>query len=534
MNAVNRVSKSILRNPIKSLILLVLVTILCSVIAGSVLVRQATDSTIVNLRRSMPPLVSIEADFEEITTRYYSVIEDGPFAGDSVLDFEWVETDLFHVSHEQLIELGNLPYVAILDLPMGAWVVNTNLKSGTHEVGNYGMSGTSGQFFAAGVLDPDIIYFTEEVLTLVAGRSFIENDLQTNEDIQPILISSQTSEQNNLFVGDLMTLYATVPGKIPSDHGTYIVDQQSYTEEFAYAQMPQMFEIIGIFDRGDAEVIHNVHMELDLMMYFNDRVFVSHHIAYEMNDFVMTHRLNQSIEHWQDYGFSEEEITDFLSGDNFEFLPPTNLFVLYDVEYIEAFTLAAEEILPPLVHIRVASSSFYAIESSMDILNELVDLVLWVAIGVTVLIIGLLLALYLYDRRKELGIYLALGEKRSSIVWQILMEVLVVSVVGITLALFIGNQLASVFSLELLEREVPRVHEEDRRDREVVWDSGSIERRGFSRRMQPEEMLEAFSVSIDTESTFLFYSAGIGTIAIASTLPVMYILKLKPKKILEE
>ena len=533
MNVVNRVSKSILRNPIKSLILLVLVTTLCSIIAGGVLVRQATDNTMINLRRGMPPLVSIEVDFEELTTRYYSIIEEGPHAGDSVVDFVWVEADLFYVSHAQLIELGNLPYVATLDLPISAWVVNMDLNSGTHELGNYGMSTMRGQFFASGVLETDIIYFTEDVLTLVGGRSFLESDLQTDEATQPILISAHTSEQNGLFAGDIITLYATVPGRIPMDDGTFIVYERSYTKEYAYARMPRMFEIIGIFDRGEAEVIHSVQMELELMMYFNDRVFMPYHVAYEMNDFFMTQLQNQTIENLQAYGHSDEEIADFLSENYFDLMPPINLFVLYDVEDIDAFTKAAEEILPPLAHIRVASNSFFAIESSMNTLNELVDLVLWVAICATILIIGLLLVLYLYDRRKELGIYLALGEKKLTIVRQIIMEVLVVSIVGITLALFIGNQLAPVISLELLETEMLRVHEEDRRDREVVWNSGTIERRGFSRRMQPEEMLEAFSVSISAEATILFCGVGIGVIAIASTFSVLYVMRLKPKKILE-
>ena len=65
-------------------------------------------------------------------------------------------------------------------------------------------------------------------------------------------------------------------------------------------------------------------------------------------------------------------------------------------------------------------------------MSKLSKYVLIVAIIATVLITGLVVLLFLRDRKHELGIYLSLGERRGRVVGQILIEVMVVAFIGIT------------------------------------------------------------------------------------------------------
>ena len=62
MNFLKRATISILRRLSKSIILLLLVFILGTVIAGAISVQGAINNTSANLRRQMRPIVSIELD----------------------------------------------------------------------------------------------------------------------------------------------------------------------------------------------------------------------------------------------------------------------------------------------------------------------------------------------------------------------------------------------------------------------------------------------------------------------------------------
>lgn len=93
------------------------------------------------------------------------------------------------------------------------------------------------------------------------------------------------------------------------------------------------------------------------------------------------------------------------------------------------------------------------IAGPVESMSTLSRYVLFAAIFATVLITGLVVLLFLRDRKHELGIYLSLGEQRGKVIGQILIEVIVVAFVGITLSLFSGNFLASQVSDTLIEAD---------------------------------------------------------------------------------
>ena len=76
------------------------------------------------------------------------------------------------------------------------------------------------------------------------------------------------------------------------------------------------------------------------------------------------------------------------------------------------------------------------------------------AIIATIVIISLLILLFLSDRKHEIGVYLALGSKKKGIIFQIVTEVLILSIIGMTGALFVGNVMASNLSQEMLRNEL--------------------------------------------------------------------------------
>lgn len=47
-----------------------------------------------------------------------------------------------------------------------------------------------------------------------------------------------------------------------------------------------------------------------------------------------------------------------------------------------------------------------------------------------------------------------------------------------------------------------------------------------------EEMLESYDLSLSVTTVVLLYSVGIGTILISTAAPILYIMRLNPKKIM--
>src|SRR5690625_4038491 len=146
--------------------------------------------------------------------------------------------------------------------------------------------------------------------------------------------------------------------------------------------------------------------------------------------------------------------------------------------------------------------------------------VLIASVIATVLIIGLVVLLFLRDRKRELGIYLSLGERRSKVIGQILIEVMVVAVIGITLSLFSGNLLADSISDSMIKA-----------DDQVYYDDfmyyGELQTH-----LTTEDVIDAYVVTFNSSYILVFYGIGLLTILLSTIIPLIYIVRLNPKKIL--
>ena len=47
-----------------------------------------------------------------------------------------------------------------------------------------------------------------------------------------------------------------------------------------------------------------------------------------------------------------------------------------------------------------------------------------------------------------------------------------------------------------------------------------------------DEMIEAFDTTLTIEAIIWFYVVGIGTVMISTLIPIVYLVKLNPKKVL--
>ena len=128
--------------------------------------------------------------------------------------------------------------------------------------------------------------------------------------------------------------------------------------------------------------------------------------------------------------------------------------------------------------------------------------------------------LFCKERKKEMGIYLALGEKKKNIAYQLLLETLLVSIVAITISVFTGNIIAKNVSNKMLENQ-------------IIEQSTKIENNYNSYELiDSETITDNYTVSLDIKTILMIYIVAIISISLSTILPIYYTLKLNPRKIL--
>lgn len=366
------------------------------------------------------------------------------------------------------------------------------------------------------------------MIEITQGRTFKTDELTTLRTINPVIVSERFAALNHLSLGSTFVLDIEI-----SEAETH---EQFFDPHFDSANMPIIaheifeFEVVGMFDIVEKETFegHGLHeSERELLLsreqrrisLLSEMLHVPNIVAEQMQNFEAEHRpqalqaFPESLAWSAQDGFAERVSAMFLLRDPLEF---------------EAFTHAVAPMLPSeFWQVNYLTNDFDHVATTMQSMREIANWILWGGIGATILIISLLVILFLHDRKREIGIYLALGEKRIKIITQILSEIIAISFIGISIALFVGNLASDALTQEMLRIEVlsPREHEFN----------STLGRMGFMQSapdIYPAELMEVFDISLNMQTVVVFYLIGLGTIMLSALLPVFYIVRMNPKKVL--
>lgn len=504
MNFLKRAQASVKRKPGKSIILLALVFILGAVIAGAVSIQQAVHNTEANLRRALPPVVTISQDTNwELQEQ---LMNEG---------YAWQELML---TPDMMQQISKLPQVVDFDynLTAGILAVDDLVQVETNADMWGGMEQQDFFLQLFGVSNPEILQVNQGLIDMVEGRAFTQAEIDVLGETLPIVVSREFANTNGLNVGSTIE---TVIRQFPVDFDSPFWTEPDPDAEPAFEQFFQ-FTVVGLFEIGpngvtaeDENDWNGMNQEFTAL----NRVYVPNNVIAEI--------IRVQDESWrqmmEDQG---QDTTDWEESTPwFE-----NIFVLEDLGEVEAFRASVMEIVPPIWRVQDLSSTFAQISGSMDTMLFIANIVLWVAIGATLIILSLLITLFLRDRKHEIGIYLALGERKGNIIAQILLEVLSVSIVGILLSLFAGNLISDGISRQMIQNNMMNAQNDG-----MFWDWNPLEGMGFSTsNMTMDEMLESYEVSLDGRTIALFFLVGTGTVILSTAIPIIYVTSINPKKIL--
>lgn len=521
MNFFKRALASVTRRKGKSIILFAVVFILGNVIAGAISIQQATKSVEKNIKSQLGGTATIGFDQKEMDKFYKAnpESEKGP--------------DMKSITKKDIETIGNLSYVKYYDYSVNNWIQTAKLKGyEPKSIKDSGMSYTDPssklkyQFSVKGVNYEKILDVEEKKIEIVDGRVFTSEDITQGKAVA--VISKQMADENGLKVGDKLVVDAGTEnwGAMDNAKADSEADSESEPAPKEYFFQDQVFEIIGLFSplkkEGKTEKKADPNsMDPYLEMEQYNRI-------YAPNDYVIKTQkeFQKGVE--QKFPEMKNDMTEKEINEMYESVTP--YFVLKSPEDADAFRTEVTPLLPDKFSKLILSTDQYdSIAAPVKNMSKIATYVIFVSVGATLLIISLVVLLFLRDRKHELGIYLSLGETRGKVIGQIVVEVVVIAFVAITLSVFTGNLLAKSVSGSLIETQMKAKEEESMNGMNYDYE---LEQLNAGNKVDGTDVSDSYKVTLSLGYIVVFYVVGIGTVLLSTIVPLIYILRLNPKKIM--
>lgn len=308
--------------------------------------------------------------------------------------------------------------------------------------------------------------FTSGSLTLVEGRHLAESDSGK------ALISKDLAEKSGLTIGDTLTSEGAAGRRI----------EVEIVGLFSPKEIESATETVTSYDK----IQNRVLMDLPSMIAHDGSPAVR-----GFNEMTVT----------VDDPLNMEKIIAWVKG-----LPGFDW---------TAFTVSEDD------------GAYQSAAGALDGLKELVMTLLLVIIFVSAAILSLILTMWARTRIHEIGVFLSLGIKKTSIVGQYLMEVLLVAALAFGLSYFTSCAIAGQIGNSLYQQS----------DRSIT--AQEEERSGFSAggagatltgEREPEE--SDLQISVDPWSLGLLYLTGLAVIVLSVGISSVTVMRMQPKEIL--
>lgn len=472
---------SIMGNKGKYLLLFMLVFVLGVFISGAISVSLAVQRTEENLLNRLPAVAVINGSQAR-----------------SSLDFDVVR------------QIGELPYVQTFDFSVTSMMQSLELDMVEFENTSteIGMSPRVGDgpltFIVRGVNNLAMTDIQEGLIVLDEGRVFTEEEIQSGG---AAIIPRGLADLNGIGIGSSMTLYSMVFDHFGQIDGTW--------RDWVFTYKPFELEVVGIFTMADGLFEENVQDDINHFEFMANQIYVSNVVT----------EASITFNHYGNQYYNDDPWINARSAADRIYRVP--FFVLNSPRDLRAFSESASTFLADGWIVQSTMSSLDLIMASLDNFTWIAHYILVVAMGAAIIILSLLIMLFLKDRKHEMGVYLALGEKRGKVLSQLLLEVLTISFLASASSLIIGNQLADAFSEQMIRNDLLQRQEEDTTFRFTPWELA-----GFDPGLTDEDVLANYTVTLDSNKIALFFGVTLLAIIASATLPTIYLYKLNPKELL--
>lgn len=148
------------------------------------------------------------------------------------------------------------------------------------------------------------------------------------------------------------------------------------------------------------------------------------------------------------------------------------------------------------------------------------------------IILGLIVMMSIRERKYEMGVLLAIGERRWKLAGQFIVEILLVAAISLGIATVSGNEVAKKVSDQLLKQELQSAEQvtapESFRGRGMGFAGGGMP----GVQIEQTETIEEMDVSVTGDDLTLLVMIGMLIAIVSALLPSLTVLRLQPKTIL--
>ncbi|MGD7094487.1 MULTISPECIES: ABC transporter permease [Bacillus] len=148
-------------------------------------------------------------------------------------------------------------------------------------------------------------------------------------------------------------------------------------------------------------------------------------------------------------------------------------------------------------------------------------------------ILGLIVMMSIRERKYEMGVLMAIGEKRWKLIGQFLTEILIVAVIAIGLASVTGNLVANQLGNQLLSQQISSSTDSTQTaSGQMPGIGGGMGGKMFGHSSSNVDVIDSLNVAVSMNDMLILGGIGILIAIIATLLPSISVLRLHPKTIL--
>ncbi|GFH43406.1 transporter [Lactococcus hodotermopsidis] len=500
MNFFKRAICSVTRQKSKSLILFAVIFLLGNILAGSVIIQQSTQNVEKTTKAKMGAIATIDIDYND--KKVEEAMNSGGF----------IPAPL---SEELIQKLGSSPYVKTYDYSQNYGFQSGALKtydpqankeddSGNNMQSSFSMAGN--YFQVHGVQDPKVMDISLGKIKLAQGSVFTADDIKKGNKV--VMISKQLADENGLHVGDEMTL------------DNCLTDETGQPKDKSYDVKAKIVGTYEVMEAPEKKSNKNSGMTgmLDFEKY-NTIYMPNVTVASMTKGYLDFMRVEQPSTY--------QEITDGMPEEAVNKSYFTPVFQLKTVDNVDKFKDEVKPLLPKYYSVMASTDDFEKSASQFTKLSQISKAVIVAAIILSIVLILLVILLFMRDRKRELGIYLSLGDKKLNVIMQIMIEVLAVALVALLLSLVTGKFLGSFASNVFLSSDAGTTTDNVTNGMFVNNALTSL-----NAGIDAETIANNYAVTFTPFYIVTYLLAGLGTVIVSVLLSTLYIFKLKPKKIL--
>ena len=461
MSFLDRSLLSIKMRKSRSFILFMTVLLICNVMSGSISVKNA----LLNTEKSFTDLIPIEVS---IVDDYSLFLEDNNSLNEEIVK-----------------KIGSSSYVKSYYYYYKYWLGSNKLENGS-ELPIIGADENEfhpfNSFDILGAYKKTVKEMDDGSIKIISGKTFTDLDIENGNNV--ILISKEVANKNKLSVGDKI--------KLGSQINIYSANSPIVEEEY---------EIIGIFETKTEYEKDTEGNLVKIESNYVDTIFMPNEAIKNIHDKVDIEVKKQGVDSYDTFSLKVK-------------------YELNSIDELEEFKSENLTSLPKGYVFEDNSASISSVIVPMNNMKDLSNIIVYASIIASIIIIGLVMVLFCKERKKEMGIYLALGEKKKNIAMQLLLETLIVSIIAITISIFTGNIIAKNVSNKMLKNQIT---EQISKENQNNYNSSDL---------NEEEIIDNYKVSLNVKTILIIYGVAIISVSMSTILPIYYTLKLNPRKIL--